>query len=1216
MDYGLTPATTSPLAGDIILERYLLKFLQSLVLVVCLGSSILAADSETLPPLKAGQSLTNFDQMWAGFDPRTEPLEIEVLKEWEEDGVVLRIVRFRIGVFKGQKATLAAVYGFPKSVAGTDKRLPGLVQIHGGGQYADYKACVSNAKRGYATVSIAWAGRISAPGYRVSPAEVKLFWDGKTDDPKYKVTTAWGAVDGYHAPGRNQGNHFPDAKAASWTLDKVESPRNSGWFLCALAARRALTFLEQQPEVDPDRLGVYGHSMGGKLTVMTSVDSRVKAAAPSCGGISDRYNKSPLFRATVGDDVSLKQITCPTIFLSPANDFHGRIGDLPASINEIGTDDWRVTCSPHHNHQDTAPYEVATQLWMDQHLKGSFSFPQTPQTKLKLNGDGGVPMIAVKPDPSKSVQSVDIFYTQHGKANEQPSDGESVKTRFWHHATATKVDGLWIAKLPIHSIDKPLWVYANVTYPLDQPVSGVGYYYGAYTAKTFNVSSLITMVSPGELAKGKAQATFKATRLIEDFGTDWEKEWFTYRPDEWARLTNKLRDEIWQAPPHAKLAIEVNSAEPNTLVVLLDGYAAEVSLKGGDRWQQVALSLSDFQNFDKQPLPSWKQARQLKLSPAEHLRPKGRGPRETRRVGKGWQGTPPSFRNLRWQQVASFLDFPRESKGKSDYVWTTNHMQVGVRWQPFIGKPQANAHDTTRTILANDASYAQFWVSWAAVEPTPGNQNYRRFPSHGLQAIEHAVNACNARGMKVEFVFFHCPGWATESGKTGGFKPKDGLFEQYVKRIATHFKGRVHAYQLAHEANLQGMMNGANIDFVINDVLLKGGQTIRSVYEAKPAVPVIISTTGMSPCGGCGVTEGLKEVGAPAVDHFYDLMIANPQLMKTIDALNLNVSDHASGYGKMDNELIPSVWAQYDLVRRKLDAANFRSKSVLAAESWIVWDAATNAHDIDGDGKKTEKDAYLKAITIIGQCLQRGLNTINLPWSDNSSSWAMGLVKRVDYNGRVKKLNPEIVVPARDGGPDVVTRKLILRGGESNFRLLDGSGNVFTVEDHINPSDPNHLHYYIWRWYAQISSGSDEVIRHAIAGEKDNDITVTGPGFVGKERYRIASFNRTRQHFTVLVHADKADGKSSATVTIPSKIRPGRHYHNAPSRDGFVGEGFSNGDTYYARIITKDISIKDGSDVSSVYLETADVKVSDETLTVTVPNMNRFTAIEFVKRNQ
>jgi pimeloyl-ACP methyl ester carboxylesterase len=35
-----------------------------------------------------------------------------------------------------------------------------------------------------------------------------------------------------------------------------------------MAARRALTFLEQQPQVDPARLGVYGHSMGGKVAML------------------------------------------------------------------------------------------------------------------------------------------------------------------------------------------------------------------------------------------------------------------------------------------------------------------------------------------------------------------------------------------------------------------------------------------------------------------------------------------------------------------------------------------------------------------------------------------------------------------------------------------------------------------------------------------------------------------------------------------------------------------------------------------------------------------------------------------------------------------------------------------------------------------------------------------------------------------------------------
>ena len=173
---------------------------------------------------------------------------------------------------------------------------------------------------------------------------------------------------------------------------------------------------------------------------------------------------------------------------------------------------------------------------------------------------------------------------------------------------------------------------------------------------------------------------------------------------------------------------------------------------------------------------------------------------------------------------------------------------------------------------------------------------------------------------------------------------------------------------------------------------------------------------------------------------------------------------------------------------------------------------------------------------------------------------------------------------------------------------------MFTVDDYINPPDPNHLHYYIWRWYAQIAGGSDEVIRHAIAGEAGNDIAVTGDGFTGDERYRVSSFNRTRTLFTVLVYASGADGKSSATVSIPSKIQTGKHYNHEFSHVDFRGQGFSDGDVYYARIITKDIRINDGSDANPVYLQSDDATVRGETLTVTVPNINRFTAIEFVRR--
>jgi len=97
----------------------------------------------------------------------------------------------------------------------------------------------------------------------------------------------------------------------------------------------------------------------------------------------------------------------------------------------------------------------------------------------------------------------------------------------------------------------------------------------------------------------------------------------------------------------------LQAAEQNKLVVLLDEYAAEVMVDGGDVSQKVILKLNDFRNYNDEPLAEWHQVRRLKLSPAEHLRP-GRGQDgKPRLVGAGWKGTPPQFQGLRWSDNAS-----------------------------------------------------------------------------------------------------------------------------------------------------------------------------------------------------------------------------------------------------------------------------------------------------------------------------------------------------------------------------------------------------------------------------------------------------------------------------------------------------------------------------------------------------------------------------------
>jgi hypothetical protein len=201
--------------------------------------------------------------------------------------------------------------------------------------------------------------------------------------------------------------------------------------------------------------------------------------------------------------------------------------------------------------------------------------------------------------------------------------------------------------VPILSRDKPLWVYANVVYLLDEPVSGAGYYYGLYSTDLFNLSSLMAAVTPEQLASAGVKATLAPSRLVEDFQTDWEKEWYSYKPADWARTTRKIFDPHYAAPAGARLALAVQSAQANKLVVGVDAYAAEVQLKGGPNGQSVVLSLGDFKNAQGEPLADWTGIKELRLGATETLKAKSGG--EPVKLGGKWQGEKPVFQTLRWE---------------------------------------------------------------------------------------------------------------------------------------------------------------------------------------------------------------------------------------------------------------------------------------------------------------------------------------------------------------------------------------------------------------------------------------------------------------------------------------------------------------------------------------------------------------------------------------
>jgi len=84
------------------------------------------------------------------------------------------------------------------------------------------------------------------------------------------------------------------------------------------------------------------------------------------------------------------------------------------------------------------------------------------------------------------------------------------------------------------------------------------------------------------------------------------------------------------------------------MVIGIDDFAVEIAIQGGDLWQTVSLSPSDFENVDREAMSDWDAAKELRLSATETFRTRGNGPAKSRVFGATWNGPNPEFRNLRW----------------------------------------------------------------------------------------------------------------------------------------------------------------------------------------------------------------------------------------------------------------------------------------------------------------------------------------------------------------------------------------------------------------------------------------------------------------------------------------------------------------------------------------------------------------------------------------
>ena len=274
--------------------QFIKKLLPLLAVLCTVYCCVSFADDATGKPRETGGF--QFD-----LEALSKPPEVFMADDMQVEGV--KTIFFAGPAYKGKPTKIFAYYGIPAQAAesSSDKKLPAMVLIHGGGGTAfDRWVKVWNS-RGYAAIAMDHCGCVPVGG------------NGKWQRHEHGGPPGWDA----------SFSQVDDAIEDQWQYHAVS------------AVALAHSLIRSYPEVDPDRIGVTGISWGGYLTsIVAGVDSRFKFAVPvyGCGYLGDNSAWLPNFEK-MGPEKSalwLKQwdpaqylgrVAMPMLWVNGTNDF-------------------------------------------------------------------------------------------------------------------------------------------------------------------------------------------------------------------------------------------------------------------------------------------------------------------------------------------------------------------------------------------------------------------------------------------------------------------------------------------------------------------------------------------------------------------------------------------------------------------------------------------------------------------------------------------------------------------------------------------------------------------------------------------------------------------------------------------------------------------------------------------------------------------------------
>ena len=372
-------------------------------------------------------------EVWADYDPDAGAYNETIVAEWDAGGVHYK--DFYISAYvNGEEIRMFCKYA--AQIGATNQ--PAILDMHGwtGAPFISSEFI----SRGYAIMSQDYTG---------------YYDESRPEYTKYPPALAHGS------PFIAEWVADPDVKATSD-------------YIWDAMARRALSYMATQPEVDTDRMGASGFSYGGTIIWSLATDPRLKAVCAFHGvgwikyyrdhGIW-RYDLTPpgiepseqdlIYLAGIAPQAYAPYINCPVLFLNGSNDHHGNQDRSYESFDLLPDGVPWATAQQANAMHNTDDVRHILYPWMQKWVKGeSVTWPDNPESEIRI-GAGGVPEFVLDPASPADVASVEIYY-----ALEEPFNMD----RTWFYATVVRTGDTWTALLPVVDVDNYVFAYANITY--------------------------------------------------------------------------------------------------------------------------------------------------------------------------------------------------------------------------------------------------------------------------------------------------------------------------------------------------------------------------------------------------------------------------------------------------------------------------------------------------------------------------------------------------------------------------------------------------------------------------------------------------------------------------------------------------------------------------------------------------------------------------------